>query len=126
MLSQTFRKFDVLFRALYNEEDIGGVAVGCLKPCHYNRYSFVGGSAPSNMKTGDTLLFSLWAVSNNVFTETEQLVYPWTSLVAEFGGVLGLFLGFSFMMIWDGVEKVFMWARTLKAKQAENKQCTSL
>ena len=26
---------------------------------------------------------------------TEQLVYPWTSLVAEFGGCLGLFLGSS-------------------------------
>ena len=32
----------------------------------------------------------------------EQLVYPWTSLVAEFGGCLGLFLGFSFMTLWDG------------------------
>ena len=33
--------------------------------------------------------------------ETEELIYPWQSLVAEFGGALGLFLGFSFMTIWD-------------------------
>ena len=33
--------------------------------------------------------------------EKEQLIYPLTSLVAEFGGTLGLFLGFSFMTVWD-------------------------
>jgi hypothetical protein len=26
--------------------------------------------------------------------------------VAEFGGTLGLFLGFSFMAIWDGAEQL--------------------
>ena len=36
--------------------------------------------------------------------ESESLLYPLTSLVAEFGGTLGLFLGFSFMWLWDGVE----------------------
>ena len=35
--------------------------------------------------------------------ETEELIYPWQSLVAEFGGALGLFLGFSLMTIWDFV-----------------------
>ena len=30
-------------------------------------------------------------------------LYPWTSLVAEFGGSLGLFLGISFMSVWDGL-----------------------
>ena len=34
--------------------------------------------------------------------EVEAWVYPWTSPVAEFGGTLGLFLGFSFMTVWDG------------------------
>lgn len=35
--------------------------------------------------------------------EKEQLIYPLTSLVAEFGGTLGLFLGFSFLTLWDKV-----------------------
>ena len=38
--------------------------------------------------------------------ETEALVYTVESLVAEFGGTLGLFLGFSFMTLWDVVEFV--------------------
>ena len=33
-----------------------------------------------------------------------MLIYPWTALVADMGGTLGLFLGFSFMTIWDGAE----------------------
>ena len=35
--------------------------------------------------------------------KTEQLIYPVTSLVADFGGTLGLFLGFSFISIWDNL-----------------------
>ena len=37
------------------------------------------------------------------------LVYPWTSLVAEFGGTLGLFLGLSAMTLWDGLEWIAKW-----------------
>ena len=41
--------------------------------------------------------------TNDTYVERELLVYPWTSLVAEFGGTLSLFLGLSFMSLWDGV-----------------------
>ena len=54
-------------------------------------------------------LFSLWAVSNSTLLESEQLIYPLTSLVAEFGGLLGLFFGFSFMTIWDGLNFLKPW-----------------
>ena len=33
--------------------------------------------------------------------KTEKWMYPIESFVSEFGGALGLFLGFSFLMIWD-------------------------
>ena len=45
--------------------------------------------------------FGLWSVTNFTKIEKEVLLYPFTSLLAEFGGSLGLFLGFSIMTIWD-------------------------
>ena len=38
--------------------------------------------------------------------EREELLYTLESLVAEFGGTLSLFLGLSFMTLWDGVELI--------------------
>ena len=41
---------------------------------------------------------------------TEEKDYPLLSLVADVGGVLGLFIGFNFLMIWDwivmGLQKI--------------------
>ena len=48
-------------------------------------------------------VMSLWPISGNTRFAKEELIYPFASLVAEFGGTLGLFLGFSFMTLWDGV-----------------------
>jgi hypothetical protein len=48
----------------------------------------------------------MYASSNDTRVETEQLIYPLSSLVAEFGGTLGLFLGFSFMALWDGLKNL--------------------
>ena len=39
-----------------------------------------------------------------IITETEELAYSLSSLVADCGGVLGLFIGFNFLMIWDFIE----------------------
>ena len=35
-----------------------------------------------------------------------MLVYPLSSFVAEVGGTLGLFLGFSFLALWDMMENL--------------------
>ena len=37
--------------------------------------------------------------SKDTVVETEVLLYPFTSFLAEFGGALGLFLGFSFIQV---------------------------
>ena len=42
-------------------------------------------------------------LSTEFTLEEEDYIYPFISFVAEFGGALGLFLGFSFLMIWDFV-----------------------
>ena len=41
----------------------------------------------------------------------QVLLYPFTSLLAEFGGSLGLFCGFSFLTIWDGLKEVPAWMK---------------
>ena len=82
-------------------EDITALT-GCLKPCQYRKYHFVGGKERVSLDT-DGFVFSLWAVSKKTTIKTEQLIYPVTSLVADFGGTLGLFLGFSFITLWDSL-----------------------
>ena len=81
---------------------------GCRKPCVYKRYNFVGEKQTSSFLT-DHVLFSLWAVSNSTLVESDQLIYPLSSLVAEIGGLLGLFFGFSFMTVWDGLNVLKPW-----------------
>ena len=85
----------------------------CQKPCFYRKYAFVGDAGLTAFPSKD-FIFSFTAVSNDSFIETEILVYPWTSLVAEFGGTLSLFLGYSFMTLWDGVYYFVKWIAAFK------------
>ena len=39
--------------------------------------------------------------NNEVQVEEEHLIYDFTSFVSECGGSLGLFLGFSFFMVFE-------------------------
>ena len=47
--------------------------------------------------------------NKKVRRRTEVVMYPWVSFVSEFGGALGLFVGFSFMMFWDFAEYSFVF-----------------
>ena len=51
-----------------------------------------------------TFGMALWITSPYIRVEKEELLYTWQSLVAEFGGTLGLFLGFSFIAVWDWIQ----------------------
>ena len=74
---------------------------GCMKPCSYRAYQFI--RQERVILQSEYFAFSLWAVSKKTTIKTEQLIYPLASLVAEFGGTLGLFLGLSFITIWDNM-----------------------
>ena len=76
---------------------------GCVKPCRYKKYSFIGDRNPSTFFEPESFFVSLWAVSEKTQVKTEQLIYPLANLVAEFGGILGLFLGFSFISLWNNI-----------------------
>ena len=104
------------FYRLYLETSSAGYLTnmtGCMKPCKYKKYRLMGepqrllGHARHFLlrSFGDDKMVSklgrLTFLPSMYQVETEQLIYPLESLVAEFGGCLGLFLGFSFMTIWD-------------------------
>ena len=61
--------------------------------------------------TGNKSLLMPYFQTNIVEVQREELAYPLLSLVADVGGVLGLFIGFNFLMIWDwiiwGIKKIF-------------------
>ena len=67
----------------------------CRKPCKYKKYTFVGGHYPSSGFKSEHFIYSLGAVSGKIKVQTEEVIYPNSTLVAEFGGTLGLFIGFS-------------------------------
>ena len=39
--------------------------------------------------------------SSNVVMEKEEEAFSFESLVSDVGGVLGLFIGFNFLVIWE-------------------------
>ena len=50
---------------------------------------------------GKSVILPTMFSSVEVLTEEES--YPLLSLVADVGGVLGLFIGFNFLMVWDWI-----------------------
>ena len=59
-------------------------------------------SPPGVTKTMVSILFE----SDNIEIEKEVEAFPFVSLVADVGGVLGLFLGFNILMIWDFIHGI--------------------
>ena len=81
----------------------------CKIPCHYREMVVVG--TPTTTKVGKEDLgifrFSLSLVSTDIRVEEQALLYNFITLVSNFGGSLGLFLGFSFFMVWDWIVFLF-------------------
>ena len=75
---------------------------GCLPPCSYTAFKSY---SPMGTETNYTKFYLKFSKSPLV-RRKEVLVYPITSLVAEFGGTFGLFVGFSFVMFWDMTDNV--------------------
>ena len=95
------------FERVYH--DVGGLDIeevvtvtGCPRPCRYTRYTLP--AEPKDVSYLNASLVSLVMATATVTKRTEVLMYPLESLVAEFGGALGMFLGFSFIMFWDWLE----------------------
>ena len=76
----------------------------CKRPCTYNVFNLAQNVQP--IQTPNFTRVMLFMEGIKVLEKKEAYVYPWTSLVAEFGGTLGLFVGFSFLMVWDIIDEV--------------------
>ena len=89
-------------------------ATGCNIPCSFKQYKLVSGESRNfDLKAlpKDYLAVGFLAVSERTQVEEEILLYPFTSLLAEFGGSLGLFCGFSFVTIWNSLKGTTAWIR---------------
>ena len=72
----------------------------CLPPCHFTEYQLA--REPVRLDTkGRSSNLHIILTSMEVVSKEERLIYTIQSFVAEFGGALGLFLSFSFIMVWD-------------------------
>ena len=63
----------------------------CNIPCRYKEYVVLEGPVYFNVTSHFYSSVDLWLVSTDTTVLTEILVYPWTSLLAEFGGTFSLF-----------------------------------
>ena len=90
------------------EEDLYALT-GCALPCVYRSYEIKRFTSVSSKVFG----FRLLLTSNVEEVETEVWTYGIASFIAEFGGALGLFTGFSFYCLWDIFLSIAMFLHTL-------------
>ena len=89
---------------------------GCSLPCRYREFKVVGNPVESDTFFGFSLIFA----KTEEVEEKEALVYEFMSFVSEFGGSLGLFVGFSFLSSWDFF-KILISALNKQRKKASPK-----
>ena len=107
-LNTFFRAFEgVYFRILQSELQEIIAITGCRPPCSYTEYRFESRPDDYGANNASRQLI-VWLSTPYVLLETEQYLYPLKSLVADVGGTLGLFLGFSLMSLWDYVEIIMV------------------
>ena len=70
-------------------------------------FQFSNGVPPIYVPVPNTTSLSIILTSSTVRIETEVEAFPFESFVADCGGVLGLFIGFNFLMIWGVAADLF-------------------
>ena len=107
------QKFENMFTwLLHSKKNSFRHWTGCFAPCTYLKYSVLYRQQISpvfgfllHYAVGDLTVVK--EVMLNFFNTLQELLYPFSSFLAEFGGALGLFLGFSFAMFWDFAFVIF-------------------
>ena len=108
------RAYEEMYRkiASVEESDLQGVS-GCKIPCNFLQYRVMG--EPLNARSSDQEL-TMWMATTNVEIKTEEFIYPFRSFVADVGGILGLFLGVSFLSLLDVIKGGMTFYRLFRKK----------
>ena len=64
---------------------------------------------PQNFYRADLKATNVWLTiaSPKITVEKEVESYSVAAFVADYGGILGLFVGFNFLMIWDCIVYIY-------------------
>ena len=101
-LSQYKQIFQYYFnQAALNEFKHLSELSGCLAPCAYTEVKQFGDPGFYLVNELDYTEYNLTFASTRIKVLTEHRYPDFRSLVADIGGTLGLFLGFSFLMVWN-------------------------
>ena len=73
---------------------------GCLFPCTYTRYE----AEYTKKLFFEQFGFGFQLGSLTTTVRREYYIYPALSFISDIGGTLGLFVGFSFFMLWDKIK----------------------
>lgn len=115
----TMREFESYYnQVFYSSEEEFNNLTGCNPPCTFTKYSLSDSYSLVSSNESD---FVISYALTDLITEEEVLLFPFDSLVSEFGGALGLFLGFSFLgaastlQLW--VLAIFTRVKTAKSEE---------
>ena len=77
-------------------------STGCKKPCHYTEYNLVKKDPTQVFENQTDFGFFIHLFpDDDILIKKEVESYSGVSLLADIGGSLGMFLGFSFITLWD-------------------------
>ena len=94
-----YAKFKMLNIDMKRIPDITNIT-GCKPNCVNYKYDIMN-IKPIWAISGKEIILTITWLKNELIVETEKLAYDELTFVANFGGALGLFVGFSFFMLWD-------------------------
>ena len=89
----------------------------CPKRCQTLNYYGAPEISPAANYQPKSVAFSFWFLDDEIKVETEYFILDLNGLVGFVGGTLGLFVGFSFFMLWDLILPFYEKWLSMKRKQ---------
>ena len=109
--SDIFKYINHEHRIRNYEQELIIQKTGCLRPCKFREYVSAGMTSKhqnlTNVDLKGKYCLNFVLASTVLDIKTESFVYPGISFVSEIGGSLGLFVGFSFLTIYDWFDQIF-------------------